>query len=221
MDKDKRNTLITLFIVVIGVIVILFLENGTRVLLDKKYDHLDGIVIESDLADIDIEYIHALDVNILIYGRKNDDFNYYVEDDILYINKKSTRGFCLFNCKDKMILYLPEEFHSLNVNTEMGKVSASQITFDTVTINSTIGDISLDTVKEANITSDLGKVTIKKIDATGDSNITTKAGDVTIKNISNLDIDADTNTGKKSIKKTKDNDYLLTIKTDTGDIEVK
>ena len=103
----------------------------------------------------------------------------------------------------------------------MGKVSASQITFDTVTINSTIGDISLDTVKEANITSDLGKVTIKKIDATKDSNITTKAGDVTIKSVNNLDIDADTNTGKKNIKKTKDNDYLLTIKTDTGDIEVK
>ncbi len=220
MEKDKRNTLIALFIIVVGVIVILFVENGTRVLIDKKYDKLDGIVIDSDLADIDVEYIHALDVNILVYGRKNDDINYYVEDDVLYINKKSSRGFCLFNCKDRIILYLPESFKMLNVKTEIGKVNAEQVAFDKAIISSNIGDIKLGETKEVQITSNIGNVSIKKIDAVSDSNIVTESGDVTVNNTNNLNIDAETYTGKKDIKKMKDNDYVLKIKTNTGDIKV-
>ena len=220
MSKDKKNTLIVVGILFIAVIIILFLENGTRVLVDEKYEDLTGIVIDSDLADIEVKYIRALDVNVLVYGRKNDNIEYYEDENILYMYKKSTRGFCMVNCNDKIILYLPEKFQYINIKTDMGKLDLNEVEFDKALISSSVGDISIGKVHEVDITSDIGNVTIERIDGTSDSSIITKSGSVKIKNTSNLDIDAETYTGKKDIKKTKDNEFTLKVKTDTGSIKV-
>ena len=221
MDKDKRNTLIVLGIIVICTIVVLFLENGSRVLLDEQYDKLDGIVINSDLADIEVEYIGSRDINILIYGKRKDSFNYYVEDNILFINKESSRGFCLLNCKDKILLYLPQEFSYLDITSEMGNIdTGKKVLYDKLIINSSIGNIEIGSVKEVDIKTDIANVNIKEINAVADSNIITNSGDVVVKKTSDLDIDASSNTGKEDIKNTKDNTYTLTIKTETGNIKV-
>lgn len=220
MDKDKRNTLIIIGIIIICAILILIFENGTRVLFDKHYDSLSGIVIESDLANVEVEYIHAQNVSVLVYGKKNDNFDYKVEDDILYISKESSKGFCLLNCSDRILLYLPEEFPLLNVETTLGNIDADQVTIDRTTITSTVGNIKLGTVKEANIKSDIGNVTIEEIDADADSFIESNTGNVTIKKTNNLNILAETTTGKKDIKNTKNKEYNLEVKTNIGNIKV-
>ena len=223
--KDKKESkkafFILLAISIIVVVSILIFEKGSKVLNQSKYEDLDKIVIDSELSNIEVEFLDTDSVSILIYGKTNDELSVKEEDKTLTIKKTSTKGVCILNCDDKIILYLPKEFERLDITTQMGNIDAKEVIINDVNIKSKIGNVNLGTIKSANIETEIGNVTIENFEGEFDSYIKTDTGNVTIRKTKNLDVEAKTNSGKVNVKETKDNDYVLTIETNVGNIKVK
>ena len=223
--EEKKDSKMPFFIIlafsIIVVVAILVFEKGSKVLNQSKYENLDKIVIDSEYSNIEVKLLDTDSVSILIYGKKDDELSVKEENKVLTIKKTSTKGVCLINCDDKIILYLPKEFERLDITTEMGDINAKDVTINDINIKSKIGNVKLGTIKSANIETEIGNVTIENFEGEFDSYIKTDTGNVTIKKTKNLNIDAKTTSGKVNVKDTKDNDYELKIETNIGNIKVK
>lgn len=224
MDNEKPNKkpffiMLAISIMVIGSILIF--EKGSSVLNQSKYSDLNKIVIDAEYSNIEINFLDTDTVSVLIYGKKADELSVKEEDKVLTIKKTSTKGVCILNCDDKIILYLPKNFERLDITTEMGDINAKGTTINDVYIKSKIGNVNLGTVKVADIETEIGNVTIEELDGEFDSIIKTDTGNVTIKKTNNLNIEASSNSGRINVKDTKDNDYTLTVETNIGNIKVK
>ena len=221
--KEKRNFFFLFVFILIVVIILLVFEDGTRIRLETKYDSLDKITMDSDLANIEVKYIGSDDINILVYGKKNDEIIVNEGNKSLELTKKSSRSFCLLNCDDKIILYLPKYFKYLNIKTDLGNVDTTKVNFEKIIVDSKVGKINIGNVNEVIINNEIGDTYIKEIDAKGNSTISTNTGNITIKNIKNLNVNAESVTGKVAVSTRNDdsNEYVIDISSEIGDIKVR
>lgn len=221
--KEKKKFFILMGFILIGVIILLVFEDGTRIRLEKKYNSLEKITIDSDLANIEVKYIGSDDINIVVYGKKRDEIIVSEGNKSLKLSKKSSRSFCLLNCDDKIILYLPKYFKYLNIKTDLGNVDTREVNFEEIIIYSNVGKINIGNVNEVIINNEIGDTYIKEIDAKGNSTISTNTGNVTINNIKNLNVNAESVTGKVAVSTRNDdsNEYVIDISSEIGDIKVR
>ena len=221
--KEKKKFFILMGFILIGVIILLVFEDGTRIRLEKKYNSLEKITIDSDLANIEVKYIGSDDINIVVYGKKRDEIIVSEGNKSLKLSKKSSRSFCLLNCDDKIILYLPKYFKYLNIKTDLGNVDTREVNFEEIIIYSNVGKINIGNVNEVIINNEIGDTYIKEIDAKGNSTISTNTGNITIKNIKNLNVNAESVTGKVAVSTRNDdsNEYVIDISSEIGDIKVR
>ena len=221
--KEKKKFFILMGFILIGVIILLVFEDGTRIRLEKKYNSLEKITIDSDLANIEVKYIGSDDINIVVYGKKRDEIIVSEGNKSLKLSKKSSRSFCLLNCDDKIILYLPKYFKYLNIKTDLGNVDTREVNFEEIIIDSNVGKINIGNVNEVIINNEIGDTYIKEIDAKGNSTISTNTGNVTINNIKNLNVNAESVTGKVNVSTRNDdsNEYVIDISSEIGDIKVR
>ena len=221
--KEKKKFFILMGFILIGVIILLVFEDGTRIRLEKKYNSLEKITIDSDLANIEVKYIGSDDINIVVYGKKRDEIIVSEGNKSLKLSKKSSRSFCLLNCDDKIILYLPKYFKYLNIKTDLGNVDTREVNFEEIIIYSNVGKINIGNVNEVIINNEIGDTYIKEIDAKGNSTISTNTGNVTINNIKNLNVNAESVTGKVNVSTRNDdsNEYVIDISSEIGDIKVR
>ncbi len=216
------------FIIIIGISLfiggfIMIYENNSRIVLDRKYDYLDQIVIDADLSNVVVKYIGSNDINVVIYGKDKDIIKVDEGNTDIIINKQSSREFCLFNCEDKIILYLPKYFKKLDVRTDLGNVDTSEVNLEELYVYSEAGNINAGLVNKAIIYSEIGNTTINEIDGKEDSSISSNTGNITINKINNLNVDAKSNVGKVEINKSNDemNEFNLKISTEVGNIKVR
>ena len=220
--ENKKPFFIILAISIIVVISIFIFEKGSIVLNKSKYTNLDKIIIDAEYSDVEVKYLESKEVNVVVYGKKDDEISVKEINKTLTIKKSSTKGICIFNCDDKIILYLPKEFERLDVSLKMGNVNVEESIINDIYVKDDIGNVALGTVKSANIEVDVGNVEIKKIDAEFDSYIKVNSGNITVNHTNNLNVKANSNTGKVNVKNDNDkNEYVLTIETNVGNIKVK
>lgn len=218
---NKKPFFIILSITIFVVLLILIFENGSTILNKSKYKELDKIVIDAEYSNVEVQFLPTDEINVMIYGKRSDELSVREIDKVLTIKKTSNKGVCIFNCADKIILYLPKEFEILDVSLKMGDLKVENVTINDVYVSSDIGNVSLGTVKSANIEVNIGNVNIKKFEGEFDSYIKVNKGNVTINHASNFNIEAKSNTGKVNVKEEKDNELLLRVETNIGNIKIK
>lgn len=220
--ENKKPFFILLSISIIVVISIFLLEKGSIILNKSKYTDLEKIVIDAEYSNVEVKYLESKEVNVVVYGKREDDISVKEINKVLNIKKSSTKGICIFNCSDKIILYLPKEFERLDISLKMGNVNIEESTINDIYVKDDIGNVNLGTIKSANIEVDVGNVAIKKLDAEFDSYIKVNKGNVTINHAFNTNVKAKSNTGKVNVKDDNtDNEFVLTIETNIGNIKVK
>ena len=219
--NEKKIFFIIIGLLFVAAVFILVLEKGSKVLNQSSYQKIDKIVIKSEYSTIEVKYLEIEDVKLLVYGKSSDYLDIKSTNRTLTIEKDSKKGFCLFNCSDKIILYLPKEFEKIDITSEMGDINLEEVNFSDIYVKSGVGNINIADAKVVNIEANIGDVHIKKIEGEFDSYIVVNTGNVIINNTDKLNIKAEANTGKVNVKETKDQEYNLNIHVDIGDIKVR
>ena len=218
---DKKPFIIILSIAIILTIITLLVEKGSVVLNESKYKNLDKIVINAEYSDVEVKFLDSEYTSVQIYGKKDDSLSVTEISNVLRINKTSTKAFCLFNCSDKVILYLPREFNTLDISLELGDVEVNDTIIDEVYIHNAIGNIKLDKIKFCDITLDIGDIKINEIDGIKDSYIKVGTGDIEVKKTLNFNLFGKSDVGEVKLKDIKDQKYYLNVETNIGDINIK
>ena len=109
---------------------------------------------------------------------------------------------------------------SLFVDSDMGDVSIGEVCSLTVTQDT--GDIEVANVTEkVSIDSEMGNVSIEKLNLVKDSKIILSLGDLEITSITNAYVDATTDLGDVEIKNNnREAAYVLTVESDMGDVSI-
>lgn len=110
--------------------------------------------------------------------------------------------------------------NSLSIASEMGDVSIGDVCKLTVTQD--MGDIEVANVTEkVSIDSEMGNVSIEKLNLVKDSKIILSLGDLEITSITNAYVDATTDLGDVEIKNNnREAAYVLTVESDMGDVSI-
>ena len=216
-----KKVLIALVAISLVILVLLFLQDGSKKLEDRSYKEINNIVINGDVADITFHKSEDEKVRVVVTGSKKDIVELIEGTKSLIINQTSKNSFCIFRCSKEIEVYLPDNFLSVNINSNVGDISSDNLTINNVLIKNSVGDISLYKTNIVDITSDVGDVFIKEIKGTGDSKIISNVGDIEIDKIINLNLDVKSDIGDKVIPVIKDKqEYTLKIETNVGDIDI-
>ena len=110
--------------------------------------------------------------------------------------------------------------NSLSIASDMGDVSIGDVCKLTVTQD--MGDIEVANVTEkVSIDSEMGNVSIEKLNLVKDSKIILSLGDLEITSITNAYVDATTDLGDIEIKNNnREAAYVLTVESDMGDVRI-
>ena len=215
-------------------------------LIDKlEIDYNRVKRLSFNLNSTDIEIKESNDNNIIVEYYSNKDINPIMEfeSDVITVdeekNAKVCYGFC--NLNKKIILYVPNAFTGeYDIKAKSGDIK-SNVTLNNVFISTVSGDLSLDNISIGSISTVSGDVDIKNLNknaiiktVSGDveidnmiidsnSSIFTVSGDVDVNNHkNNFYVETNTKSGDININKIdRKSDIILSIKTTSGDINVK
>ena len=243
-------------LIVVAVLVTLFLAGSSilfmmrgrsiigvsnKLIEEKEFEDIENISVKTDISDVYFRYSNDDNYKVEIYSDKPETSVIDVEDDNLVVEFKEKNKFVLFGKNSRILIYVPKTFENdIKVTSTTGDVLAVDFEKANFNISLSTGDVSLGIVKNADISSTTGDITIQEIQEK--FNITTTTGDVRVQNISikedssiiattgdirivnnksNVYIDADTRTGDTNINdNNRRSDIELKIKTTTGDINI-
>lgn len=213
----KKELLILLSIFIAIIVLILIFEEGTVKLESRKYSRINEIIIDADIVDIEINKTYEKELKVVVFGHKNDKLILTNEEDVLSIEKKYSKSFCLINCYNKILIYLPKELNSIAIKHQFGDITIKNSVKD-INIETENSDILIEKTNIINLDMKDGNIKIKSLDAIGNSNINVNNADVIIEKINNTKVEITKNITKKELyKKSK---YLLKIYSKYGDVEV-
>lgn len=145
---------------------ILFTRNvSSTLLVDEYYSSNVGIIhIESISSDIRIKEAEDNQIHVLIYGSEKEIAESKLGQNTLNISlngKHFCFGFCFF--KEEIIVYVPKEISTnIEVKTTSGDLELVSLLNADVNLKTTSGDIKLGEVKNANLYSTSGEITLEK-----------------------------------------------------------
>lgn len=215
-----------------------------KLVYSETYNVEDVKSIDIDVTSSDINIVKSSDDNIKVevYTYSKDDAKLDLKDNRLSIVSKQTHsGFVLFGGGNKVIVYVPDKYEGkFDIESTSGDVYSKLDTYNDYKIKLTSGDIEITNLKslEGQTTSgdvELGKVTsyidykttsgdyeIESIKLEKDSYISATSGDVEIEEVENAYIETSVKSGDVKIEKNdRKAEYVLKIKTTSGDIEVR
>ena len=206
-------------------------------IVDKVYDNIMDIDIQSKSANINIIENSSSDIRVVVYSEQKRTNVKIKNNKLLIISKtKKCRGICLNTKIDKIEIYIPFDYkNKVTINNDAGDIKIGKFDDLVLDIKTDAGDIDIDSVKKANIKTDAGDIDINKVESI---TITSDAGDIKIEAINkylNLKLDAGNvkidklNITKNSrietdagdIKIGSINKIYVNAKTDVGDIKIK
>lgn len=221
MIKIIKISLIVLVVISGLILGILFLQDRTRKLEDRKYKEINKINVSSDTSNINFYKSEDEQIRVVVYGSNKDKVEIIEGTKSLIINKETGSKTCLLNCKNEINIYVPEDFENIEINSETGNINVEKVTIKNIKIDSDLGNINIFKTENVNITSNTGNVNINILKATNNSNIKTDVGNVYITNISNLKLETKSETGsviKPVIK--EEQEFTLKIETNVGNIDI-
>ena len=221
MIKKIKITLVVIAILSGLILAILFLQDRTKKLEDRSYKEINKIIIDSDTADINFYKSGDEKVRVVVYGTSKDKVQIVEGTKYLTISKETKKKTCILNCKNEIDIYIPDDFEKIELKTSVGNIYAEKVTIKDITINSDIGNVSLDNVNVFNINTNVGNVTINTINAKNNSSIKTDVGNVTIDKLVNLKLDAKSEKGSVVIPYIKEEqEFTLKIESNVGNIDI-
>lgn len=180
-----------LVLMVSSVLVAAFLFTGCHVRnnvvhhLDKtKVDSFTSLELDIDVAKIDV--ITNSDEYAIEYNIMNQDIEYKVENDVLKIDADTIDklGFKKTeNCYVK--IYIPEgcEFKNVDCTCEVGSINMRDLTVDSMSVTSSVGDVNLDDIvvnTELSVTNDVGNTDVKLANEEYSYSVSSDVGSVSI-----------------------------------------
>ena len=189
--------------------------ESKELVIDQTYENVyEKIEINTEAGNVYIKNTNDENIRVIIYGEKD---NSSVENirDVLKItgNTKKCSFICINNEVAKIEVYLPNNYDkNVIITNDVGDIKIERFENNYFDIHSDTGDITIDTIKSADIKVHTGDVRINKID-TIDAKSTT--GDIIINEVNELIVS--TTTGNIEINKI--NNYIDSSST-TGDVTI-
>ena len=178
----------------------------------KTFDTIKDLNIYSKNGDITIEESTDGKIAVELYS-DNVEEEFIKDENEINIKLYNKSGFAFKFKTDRILVKLPLEYaNKISINNNVGDIKISTLDLATTNIVSTIGDIKIDSINNANITNDIGDVKIEKINALTSIN---KTGDVKINTINDADIKVDTGDIKINTVNNK-----LELKSGIGDVKI-
>ena len=188
-------------------------KYSTTLVEAKTFDTIKDINIYSKNGDVTIEESEDNKISVEFYSDKVEE-EYIKDGNEINVKLYNKAGFA-FNFKtDRILVKLPKEYaNKISINNNVGDIKITSIDSASTNIVSTIGDINIESINDANITNDIGDIKIEKINTIISVN---KTGDVKINNVNEADIKVDTG----DIKITNLNNKM-NIKSGIGDVKIE
>ena len=222
MLKIIKTTLIVIAILSALILAILFLQDRTKKLEDRKYKEINKITIESNSANINFYKSVDEQVRVVVYGSSKDKVQIIEGTKYLNISKDTKKKTCILNCKNEIDIYVPDNIENVEIKNEVGNILFDKVTVKNISINSETGDIDIYNTNILNINSKVGDILVNTINATNNSSIKTETGNVTIEKLVNLKLDAKSETGSVVIPVIKEEqDFTLNIDIKVGNVDIK
>lgn len=240
-SKNNRGLIITVIILLVMIIVLLtglmafvIASNGLEnigisvnsLYYDEKYDSsaIDKLIVDITGGDITVKKSDDNQIRITAHGGKEKKFNVISNDDTISVEYSGQQVNFLKNIELPDIdIYLPEKaFESIEINSNMGDITLKDTIDTNLKISSDLGDIKADSLYGSfDIQNDCGDIEINNININKNSSATTDLGDIEIKHTNDIKIDYKVSLGQCDIKNNNtESDIVLTVKTDLGDIEI-
>ena len=221
MFAKIKIILIILVIISCAILVILFLQDRTKKLEDRKYKDITTINIDSDIADINIYKSEDEMVKVVIYGTNKDFVELIEGTGYINVSKKTGNNRCFLNCRNEVNIYVPETMQLFDIKSEIGNITFEDVIVKDIKINTDKGNITIDKTNAVTLNTNIGNVTINELNSLKDSTIKTDIGNVTIKTIINTKLDTKSESGSVVIPVFKDEqDFTLKIETGVGNIDI-
>ena len=210
MLKIIKTTLIVIAILSALILAILFLQDRTKKLEDRKYKEINKITIESNSANINFYKSVDEQVRVVVYGSSKDKVQIIEGTKYLNISKDTKKKTCILNCKNEIDIYVPDNIENVEIKNEVGNILFDKVTVKNISINSETGDIDIYNTNILNINSKVGDILVNTINATNNSSIKTETGNVTIEK------------GSVVIPVIKEEqDFTLNIDIKVGNVDIK
>ena len=188
-------------------------------------DDFKSISINTDNEDIFVKQSQDGKCKVVSYSDENQQYDISVKSDTLTIKYKNTVRWSLgINTENPTLtVYLPKtEYTDFIVDTDTGKLEADkEFTFEKLQVDSDTGAVSLSNVVkgDASIETDTGKINLSDMSA---DNITlkTNTGHISLNDIKcSKELNAKTDTGHIEINKLTSKD--MTLESDTGKVSLE
>lgn len=208
----KKEIIIFVILVLSVSLGILIIEDKTNLLQKEEYSSIKEINIDVDITDIIVKRTFSNKVEVYLYGNKKDEYKLEQTENIVNINKKFHKSFCLVSCFNKIIIFIPDNFEKINIKHEQGDIKIDPIV-KVVNIEGKMTDIEINESNVLNIKVINGDIDINKFVSLGDSSIENERGDIDIDHLSNTSVTI----GSK--RKYPEKEYNLLLKSKFGEID--
>lgn len=244
MEKNNKGLLITLIVLLSLIVVLLsgilvfsissntqsFLPMKIKTICDESYSssEISNISVDSAAGDVIVRTSKDENIRLVAEGINEDNIEAVADGDTLSISSYETNkkwNFFNFNSRNigtDIILYIPEDFDSLDINLNFGNVEIENELNTSLTVENNMGDIDAKVLDGSfNLHTDMGDIEIKRINITNNSSATTSMGDIEIEKADGVNINAKTSMGNCDVKNnTPSSSIMLTAETSMGNVEI-
>ena len=223
MIKKIKITIIVLVAISFSILTVLFLQDRTRKLEDRKYKNINKILITVDSSDINFYKSEDENVRVVVYGTKKDEVKMIEGNKNITIFKNTGNNICFLNCKNVIDIYIPipSEFDSVDIKTDEGNINTNDLFIKNIIVDTQDGNVKIDKTNMVNIISNTGNISINELTSNANSSIKTDTGNVYINTSRNSYISVKSVTGYITIPVFKEKqDFTLKIETNEGNIDI-
>lgn len=244
MEKNNRGLLITLIVLLSFIVVLLsgilvfsissntqsFLPMKIKTICDESYSssEISNISVDSAAGDVIVRTSKDGNIRLVAEGINEDNIEAVADGDTLSISSyENNKKWNFFNFNSRnigtdIILYIPKDFNTLDINLNFGNVEIENELNTSLTVENNMGDIEAKVLGGSfNLHTDMGDIEIKRINITNNSSATTSMGDIEIEKADGVNINAKTSMGNCDVKNnTPSSSIILTAETSMGNVEI-
>lgn len=223
----------------------IFESRSTNVIFEGQFNlkDINNIEIEQEAGDIIFRKSENDYVQVILYGKDEDDARIDLNGGKLNIDYTQKNRFQFFNfgtIKNDIIIYIPSNYsNEIKIKNNYGKCEMIDLENAIVNIDCDAGDVQLGKIKnvtikcdygnieikeilnKCNIKADCGNIKIEKISIQENSTIKADFGNVEINDTNDIYIDTDVDLGDTNINKNnRKAEIILEIKCDCGNITI-
>ena len=194
----------------------IFSRQSTTLIDSKEFDEVKNINIDTNTADITIQYSHDGKYKVEMYSDNAKEHSINIVDNDLKVVLEEKSNFGFFPKQPRIILYVPSEFENkFNISTTTGDINAYAFEAASFKVTVTTGDIDIDVANTLDVVTTTGDIHNNYVESI---NAKCTTGDIRLGKVNNS-LQLQTTTGDIRID-TIDLKESGNIQTTTGDVRI-